>query len=164
MNTKTVRALLALVLLALCLATSAEDAVEGEAVAFATTTVEGEAFDLEAHREGWVAVNFWATWCKPCRKEIPDLDSLHRERQDVTVLGLAFEEVPPAEVIAFLEDYDASYPIAMVDVYDPPGAFGVPRVLPTTVMVDPQGRVAKTFVGPVTSEEIKAYIDGEGAP
>ena len=72
---------------------------------FATTTVEGQVLDLALLRGKWVVVNFWATWCKPCRKEMPELSELHTEREDINVIGLAFEDIEPQEVQAFLEDY-----------------------------------------------------------
>jgi thiol-disulfide isomerase/thioredoxin len=112
-------------------------------------------------RGQWVVVNYWATWCAPCRKEIPDLAKLHDERDDVTVLGLAFEELDDADFYAFFEDYDVSYPILKVDVYAPPEPFGAPMALPTTIILDKQGRSVKAFIGPVTREAIEQYIDGE---
>jgi thiol-disulfide isomerase/thioredoxin len=114
---------------------------------------------LSDYRGEWVVVNYWATWCAPCRKEIPDLSKLHDERGDVTVLGLAFEELDDSDFYAFLEDFDVSYPILKVDVYAPPEPFGAPRALPTTIILDRQGRAVKAFVGPVTREAIEQFID-----
>ncbi len=145
-----------------CAGIAAADAAATEEapVALEIETVTGGAFDLATLRGQWVVVNYWATWCKPCRKEIPDLDGLHREREDISVVGLAYEETTAPEILAFLEDYPATYPIALVDVYEPPEAFGVPRVLPTTILVDPGGKVSRTIVGPVTSDDIIAHVDG----
>ena len=107
----------------------------------------------------WVVVNYWATWCTPCLKEIPDLSELHKERSDLTVLGLAFEDLEDSDFAGFLEDFDVSYPILKVDVYEPPEPFGAPKVLPTTIILDKQGRAVKAYLGPVTRETIEAYID-----
>ena len=122
----------------------------------------GEAVALADYRGEWVVVNYWATWCAPCRKEIPDLSELHSERDDLTVLGLAYEELDDADFFEFLEDFDVSYPILKVDVYAPPEPFGAPKVLPTTIILDKQGRAVKAFLGPVTRESIEAYIDSDG--
>jgi len=128
-------------------------------IEFSTPTVDGQVFDLAQFRGSWVVVNFWATWCKPCRKEMPEFSDLHAQRDDINVIGLAFEEVEPEAIRAFLEDYPVSYPIAVVDVYDPPEVFGVPRVLPTTLIISPAGLKVKTFLGPVTREMLEGYID-----
>lgn len=116
---------------------------------------------LSDFRGDWVVVNYWATWCSPCVKEMPELSALHEQRSDLIVLGLAFEDVDDADFFKFLEDAPVSYPILKVDVYDPPEPFGAPRVLPTTIILDPAGKAVKTFLGPVTREDIENFVDGE---
>lgn len=126
---------------------------------FELEDLSGEVHTLSQYRDSqWVVVNYWATWCAPCRKEIPDLSKLHDARDDVTVLGLAFEDISVEMFEAFLEDYPASYPILMVDTFNPPEAFGAPRALPTTHLLNPQGQPVETWLGPVTSEMITARI------
>jgi thiol-disulfide isomerase/thioredoxin len=128
-------------------------------VDFALQQLGGGEVLLSDYRGQWVVLNYWATWCAPCRKEIPDLSELHEERSDLTVLGLAFEELDDSEFFEFLEDFDISYPILKVDVYQPPEPFGAPRALPTTIILDRQGRAVKAFLGPVTRQDIENYID-----
>ena len=126
-------------------------------------TIDGGRFDLAQERGRWVVVNYWATWCSPCIKEIPDLTAFDAAREDVKVIGLAFEEIERADLDAFLQKHPAGYPIAVVDVYDPPKDFDVPRGLPTTYLVDPRGRLAERFIGPVTSSQLAKAIDGAAA-
>ena len=121
-------------------------------------TLDHGPFDLAQQRGQWVVVNFWATWCKPCLKEIPDLTAFDAAREDVRVIGLAYEEIEAADMRAFLEKHPAGYPIALLDVYDPPADFDTPRGLPMTYLVDPQGKVAKKYLGPITSQELAADI------
>lgn len=147
-----------LTLLAVSLAAGAAYETE-EPVDFALERLGGGDVRLSDYRGEWVVVNYWATWCAPCRKEIPDLSLLHSERDDLTVLGLAYEELDDSDFYAFLEDFDVSYPILKVDVYDPPQPFGAPKVLPTTIILDRDGRAVKAFLGPVTRESIEAFID-----
>lgn len=149
-------------LLALMLSVARADYVTEGPVDFSLQQLGGEAVELADYRGEWVVVNYWATWCAPCRKEIPDLSELHSERDDLTVLGLAYEELDDADFFEFLEDFNVSYPILKVDVYAPPEPFGAPKVLPTTIILDKQGRAVKAFLGPVTRESIEAYIDSGG--
>jgi thiol-disulfide isomerase/thioredoxin len=133
-----------------------------ETPALAVETFQGGKFDLADHRGKWVVVNFWATWCSPCLKEMPELDALDAEREDIEVVGLAYEEIEPADMRAFLDKRPVKYPIAIIDVYDPPADFPTPRGLPMTHVIAPDGTVAKRFMGPVTKEELAAVVDGAG--
>lgn len=120
-------------------------------------TLDGGTFDLSAQRGKWVVVNWWATWCTPCIKEIPDLNAL-ASRDDVEVLGLDFEEIERADLDAFLAEHPIEYPVAPVDVYEPLEGFPVPRGLPLTYVVAPDGVVAQAFIGPVTRADIEAVM------
>ncbi|TVQ35020.1 MAG: TlpA family protein disulfide reductase [Wenzhouxiangella sp.] len=124
--------------------------------------LDGNGHQLSTYRGDWVVVNYWATWCAPCRKEIPDLSNLHDSRDDIVVLGLAFEDTSIEEFESFLVQYPASYPILLVDTFDPPAALGAPRALPTTYLVDREGHLVHTWIGPVTSGMITDWIRDNG--
>ena len=135
-----------------------------EVPALALTTVEGKPWALADHRGRWVVVNFWATWCAPCLKEMPELSALDAMREHIDVVGLAFEDTTPEDMRAFLKKHPVVYPIALVDVYDPPKDFATPRGLPTTYLIAPDGKVARHFLGPVTAHDIEAAIAAAGGP
>ncbi len=135
-------------------------AYEGKGpVNFKLKGLHGEDLSLDEFRGKWLVLNYWATWCAPCRKEIPALSALHTANKDIVVLGLAFEDTDIENFDEFLEEFHPSYPLLLVDVYAPPEPFGAPRVLPTTIILDPQGVPVKTFLGPVTREDIEWFID-----
>jgi len=126
-------------------------------------TVDGKTYNLAEHRGQWVVVNFWATWCGPCLQEMPELSALHAMRGNVEVVGLAYEDIEPAEMIEFLQKHPVTYPIAILDPYNPPQDFATPRGLPTTYLIAPDGKVAKQFVGPVNAQIVEqAIVDAGG--
>lgn len=140
------------------------DAPAPAAPALRIETLDGAIYDLEDHRGKWVVVNFWATWCAPCREEMPELSALGVMREHIEVVGLAYEEIEPDAMRAFLEEHPVAYPIAIIDVYDPPAGFDTPRGLPMTYVIAPDGTVARQFLGPVTAHDIEAAIAEAGGP
>lgn len=126
--------------------------------------LDGKSWKATDHKSSFTVINFWATWCKPCIKEMPDFQALSL-RKDVAVLGLAYEDASEAELTAFAKKMQVSYPIARVDVYaELPAPLETPRGLPTTLVFDPQGQLLKKFVGPVTKADLEKIIDGAKTP
>lgn len=143
---------------ALALGTSLAGAETAKTPKLSVTTLDGKSFDLAQQKGKWVIVNFWATWCSPCVKEMPDISDFVAKTKDVSAVGLAYEDTDKAEIVTFLKTHPVVYPIAQVDVYDPPKDFDTPRGLPTTYLIGPDGGVAKRFTGPVTSTDLEKAI------
>ena len=144
-------------------ATEAGKPVNTEMPSLKITTYAGECYNLADHRGKWVVVNFWATWCEPCKKEIPEFNELDKKREDVDFIGLAYEEIERADMDAFLKVIPIDYPMAILDVYSPPADFDTPRGLPLTYVISPDGKVASKFLGPVTLEELEKVINKSAA-
>ena len=134
-----------------------------ETPALRVATLDHGDYDLADHRDKWVVVNFWATWCAPCLKEMPELSALDAMNEHVEVIGLAYEEIEPDAMREFLGRHPAGYPIAIIDTFAPPADFETPRGLPMTWLIAPDGTVAKRFLGPITSQDLAAAIDAHGA-
>ena len=127
-------------------------------------TLDGATYDLADRRGTWVVVNFWATWCAPCLKEMPELSALDAMNAHIEVVGLAYEDIEVDAMREFLADHPVVYPIAILDTYDPPADFDTPRGLPMTWLIAPDGRVAHKVLGPVTAREIEDAIAAAGGP
>ena len=129
------------------------------------TTLEGKPFDLAKHRGKWVVVNWWATWCVPCIKELPEISAFVAAHQgEVVAIGLAFEDSDKADIVEFLKKRPAGFPVAQVDPYDPPKGFGPPMGLPNTYVIGPDGRIAREFLGPITARDLGAVIAPRKSP
>jgi len=125
------------------------------------TTLDGKSFDLSAQSGKWVIVNYWATWCSPCLKELPDISAYVTAHKDkVAAIGLAFEDSDKADIEKFLATHPLSYPVAQIDVIEPPKDFDTPKGLPNTYLIAPDGHMAKAFMGPITAKDLDSVIGG----
>ena len=124
-------------------------------------TLDGGTFDLAQQSGKWVIVNFWATWCSPCLKELPDISAFVAAHKDkVAAIGLDFEDAEKDEIEKFLQKHVLSYPVAQVDIDNPPKDFEAPKGLPNTYVIAPDGHVAKAFMGPITTKDLETAIGG----
>lgn len=151
---------LATVLFLFCACAAAYADTPEAAADFSLPRLGGGKVSLSDYRGQWVVLNYWATWCSPCRKEMPELAKLLDGRADVSVLGLTPADSLSDSIETWLRLAGIDYPILLMDPGEPPQPFGAPRVMPTTILVDPSGRPAHTFPGPVTREQIEQFIDG----
>src|SRR5712664_4707826 len=109
-----------------------------------------------------VLVNFWATWCPPCREEVPELISLQRQFKDqLQIVGISEDDDPAANVSRLAKQWRINYPIVMATP-EVISAYGGVPALPTTFVIDTQGRVVEKHAGlhPMASyvREIRALL------
>lgn len=124
-------------------------------------TLDGRTLSLADQRGKVVLVNFWATWCGPCREEIPFLVQLAERYPDhLTVIGVSEDQGSPDAVAAFAGRYGVNYPIVM-STPEIKRAFPGVFALPTSFVVDPEGRMVESHVGlisPVILEQETRYL------
>jgi peroxiredoxin len=138
------------------------DEAEVEKADFTLTDLSGKSWTLSSLRGKIVLVNFWATWCPPCRKEMPDLDTLaHRfAKQGLVVLSLSDED-DHAKVAAYVSSHNINYPILL----DPDGTtakkFHVEGI-PKTFIFDRTGKVAAQSIDMRTQGQFLAMLQQAG--
>ena len=114
---------------------------------FEMKDLEGKPISLEEEKGKIVLLNFWATWCGPCRAEVPDLIELQKKYKDnLEIIALATEEDDTAEVQKFVKKSGINYHVGMATDAIALKYGGIPA-LPTSFVIDPQGRVVQKHVG-----------------
>lgn len=125
-----------------------------------------EQLDLEAYRGRVVVLNFWATWCLPCRQEVPalvELDGEYRER-GLAVLGISVDRQGTAQEVErqlrrFVEEYGIEYEVYVDGDLKLVKEFGDFAAIPRTFVLDGQGEVAHTFDGAASHDELVEVIE-----
>ncbi len=125
---------------------------------FALPALDGHTWKLSQHRGDVVLVNFWATWCPPCRAEIPGLIELSRDLsgQPFTIAGIAMDDGGAADVRPFVRSRGIGYPVLL-----PNASFALSDAvesLPTSFLVDKRGRIAKVYVGEIEMSALRADV------
>ena len=124
------------------------------------TTIKGEKIDLKALRGKPVLINFWATSCPGCVKEMPQLVDLHKDLHDkgLTIIGVAVSYDPPNQVLEMVRERAIPYPIALDPMGDAERAFGNVSVIPTSFLISPDGRIVQHVIGEIRFADLRARL------
>lgn len=122
--------------------------------------LDGKLHKLSDYRGKWIVVNYWATWCPPCRHEIPDLVDFHNRHKgsDAVVLGVNHEYATIQELKNFKKKYKMSYPVLQGTPRTPSIDRQI-RGLPTTYLVNPEGQIVAVQSGPISADMLESYIN-----
>ena len=139
--------------------------------------VPASSFDSETYKGKILLLNFWTTWCSPCRYEIPDLVKIRNsfDPEEVAIVGISLDRDPPEVIRPILEKFIERYKINYLIVLDRKGElaqqYSAGSMVPMTFIIDQQGQVYKTHVGlprdsmgrlnplKVYAEDIQALLD-----
>lgn len=120
--------------------------------------VQGGSLNL-TNPEKLIVINYWAVWCAPCRKEIPELNELATHyAETVTVVGVNFDGSRGQELLGEIEKLGIEFPSL---VGDPRGVWGLEPVtiLPETLIISPEGKLLHRLIGPQTLASIEALLE-----
>ncbi|GIV75666.1 MAG: hypothetical protein KatS3mg050_0060 [Litorilinea sp.] len=138
---------------------ASEHRAAGLAPPFTVTTFDGETISLEDLRGKGVVLNFWASWCDPCREEAPLLEQTWRRERDngIVFIGLDYLDQEPA-ARAYLAEYDITYPNGPDLRSQAARRYGIKGV-PETFFIDPEGRIIGIVIGPIQSQaQMEQYL------
>jgi len=130
---------------------------------FTLTDLSGKSISLADYRGKVLFLNFWATWCPPCRAEIPDFVEVYGQNKSrgLEVIGISLDTKDKEAIAAFVEKYKINYPIVLesrkatekiIADYEP-GEY-----IPTTIVIDKQGRIRGKQVGQMDKQMLLKYF------
>jgi len=130
---------------------------------FRVTDLAGKTISLSDYKGKVLFLNFWATWCPPCRAEIPDFIEAYAEQKanGLEILGISVDTAGKSTVAAFVEKYKINYPVVLetkentrkiINDYQPG------QYIPTTFVIDKTGRIRHKQVGAVDKETLLKYF------
>jgi len=143
-----------LVLLAACLAPATQDE-SGPAPSFELKDLNGRVLTLSQFKNKVLVLNFWATWCPPCRAEIPDFVEAYAANKDkgLEILGLSVDRMTADMLLPFVSKAKINYPVALADtniVQD----YGPLDAIPVTIIIDKKGIVRHRHIGRMDKETL----------
>ncbi len=130
---------------------------------FAGQTLDGKPVALRDFRGKVLVVNFWGSWCAPCRVEAPDIQTVYKKdaARGLRVLGVDVKEADKQFATSFIRNKGLTYP----SVWDPDGRVALafrnypPNSIPSTIVIDRDGRVAAVHLGPLLASDLQTIVD-----
>ena len=131
----------------------------GVAPDFTIKTYDGKTFKLSQYRGQVVLVNLWATWCPPCKAEMPALESFYRKHRDEGFVIVAINDGDPTpDVIQFVQDYGLSFPVWLDPQYIATEQAFKTLNLPSSFVIDRNGTIVLSWVGGINSKSLEQYV------
>jgi thiol-disulfide isomerase/thioredoxin len=135
------------------------NAQQQKAANFSLKSANGKSYELRKYKGKVVIVNFWATWCGPCRKEIPDFIEAYKKYKNkgLVIIGIALDTAGWSAVTPFVEESKMNYPVVLANQKVVENYGGV-EAIPTTFIVDKKGYIADQQIGVMSLQELEAKL------
>jgi cytochrome c biogenesis protein CcmG/thiol:disulfide interchange protein DsbE len=148
------------ILVAMACADAGSRQAQGSAPDFKLQDLQGHILSLGDFRGKVVLLNFWATWCPPCRAEIPDFIEAYNQYKDkgMVIIGLSVDQMSAEDLLSFVAGHKMSYPIAFA-TQDVIGDYKPGNYIPSTIFIDKQGQIRHKKVGAISKEELLKVFD-----
>jgi thiol-disulfide isomerase/thioredoxin len=125
---------------------------------FTLLSTEGKNIKLSSYKGKVIILDFWATWCGPCRKGIPDLVDLQKEfGNDIVVIGISLDQDTKAEVVPFIQRFRINYPI-VYGTFEVTQQYGGVEAIPTSFVINKNGEIVDRHIGLVPKSEYSDLI------
>lgn len=130
-----------------------------EVPSFQVQALNGDTYSSEGLRGQVVLINFWATWCPPCRTEMPGFEDVYQELHPagLEILAISVDQGGAETVAEFARELGLSFPI-VAEQQRLARAFDGTSVVPTSYLVDRRGHIRQRYVGPVSEEDLRAAV------
>ncbi len=126
---------------------------------FSLPTADGKTLKLSDYKGKAVIIDFWATWCPPCRKGIPDLIELKKKygKKGFEIIGISVDQDTKPDVVPFIKDNGINYPIVYAD-NNVVMQYGGIRAIPTSFVIDKEGKIIASYEGLISSLTYENHI------
>lgn len=123
------------------------------------SALDGKQYSLTDYLGSVVLVNLWATWCPPCKAEMPTLEAYYNDHQADGFVTIAVNDGDPEEdVVTFVQDYGLSFPVWLDPTYQATDHAFETRNLPSTFVIDREGNVRLRWVGEIDRDSLEKYV------
>lgn len=130
---------------------------------FTLQTLDGQTVSLEDYRGKKVVINFWATWCPPCKVEMPHMQNYYKKHAaddnvEILAVNLTYQDGSHKQIQQFVNGLNVQFPVLLAETKDIAETYKI-LVIPTTFMIDSEGRVQHKITGPLSLETLQQYVE-----